>query len=165
MPQPSFAAKSELTRQVDEVQRARGNRPAPDVFVANPGDSHLSVHSLEMAPLSEILDIYSKRQDHRPVVTYCVKQVLEYNLAAKNTAGAVTKNAITGAWEFSQNGRPKPAYLHRGAYEDDPHCGVEYVRVLDEHALQVARRLAQKKYHEHRPSTGQSRQRGKRKAS
>lgn len=96
------------------------------------------------------LRTFTARQALRSLVTYCIKQILEYNAAAKGTAANVTRNEAAGLWEFLENGLPKPAYLHRGAYLGDPHCGVEYVRVLDDHqALRVARRLAQKKYHEH----------------
>lgn len=149
MAPPAFRAKTELTRHVDAAQRLPGNRPAPDVFIANPGDSHLSVNSVDLENLPTIVERYRMRQGGHGEVSVCVHKVLEYNSAAKNTAAHVTYGISKSIWEFAdRDGIARPAYLHRPADVGDSHCGVEYVRVLQElEAHRVARRLAKRRYH------------------
>jgi hypothetical protein len=55
----SFTDRTELVRYIDVDQRLNGNRPAPVAFLANPGQSHLSVNSLAIESMKEIATYYA----------------------------------------------------------------------------------------------------------
>ena len=146
---PKFQTKSQLIRYVDEDQRLPKNSPADDVFIASPGDSHLSVNSLEIENQPTIASRYRQKfQGGAGEVAICVHKIYEYNASAHGTAGQVSYSRSGGHWEFRDMSNDlKPAYLHRPAIVGDSHCGVEFVRALsDLESIKVARRLAKKKF-------------------
>lgn len=59
---PTFSARAQLVRYVDDANRLRGNRPAvatflPDPPSSNPDSDHLSVNSLEIESMKQIASL------------------------------------------------------------------------------------------------------------
>jgi len=148
-----FAAKSILNRYVDDAQRLRDNRPALDVFRANPGEDHLSVNLVGAETHMEIAAYYRKRfQGDKGQVAVCDHTVVDYNGAAKLAGVAVLYNRSDDGWEFAEgHGKSSPAYRSRpvrGSLPSPSHAGVEYVRIFDElAAAKFARRMCNRRFH------------------
>ena len=151
----TFAAKSVLTRYVDEVQRLRGSRPASDAFRRNPGADHLSVNLVGVETLSEIVSYYREQfQGNAGKVAVCQHHVYEYNTGCSRTSVRLTYNTSQSMWEFADhNGKSSPAYrlrpfTPRGSRPSQSHSGVEYVRVFDELSEnRFARHMCNKRFH------------------
>jgi hypothetical protein len=144
-----FAGKSTLTRYVDDVQRLGNRRPAPDVFRANPGDDHLSVHFVGVQSLADIVTYYRATfQNNVGQVAVCQHKVQEYNQACHITSVRLVFNRSEGEWEFSEADKMCPAYLLRAVRHSPSHSGVEYVRAFAEKdELKFARRMSNKRFH------------------
>ena len=110
--EPTFREKSELTRYIDDAQRLRDRRPAQGAFQRNPGESHLSVNSLEVESFDEIVRYYQIeiQNDDLPVAV-CVHKVAQYNSAGRKAGALITKT--DDVWEFAADENLKPAYRHR----------------------------------------------------
>lgn len=146
---PKFRTKSELTRYVDRDQRLPKNFPANDAFIASPGQSHLSVNSLEVEKLQQIAKRYrDKLQRDDEELAICIHKIFEYNASSRGTSANIRHNRSLDRWEFTdRSNKAEPAYRHRPSFEGDSHCGIEFIRALSENeALKVARRLAKKKF-------------------
>jgi hypothetical protein len=152
----SFTDRTELVRYIDVDQRLNGNRPAPVAFLANPGQSHLSVNSLAIESMKEIATYYAVAlQSGASPVAVGKHKLASYNDAARKGGVMLRYDGDSSGWVFlDADDTTKPAYRHRpvSSTGDRPgsssHCGFECVRVLDElNAHKVARRLAQAKFH------------------
>jgi hypothetical protein len=143
-----FGGGSKFMRYVDNDQRLKRRRAAPVAFIDNPKGTHLSVHSLDLASKTSIAKYYRDTfQDGRGNAAFCIHTVYEYNEASNGTNGSVKFNRKLSSWEFIENEQSCAAYKHRPENHYHPHCGVEYVRALDElEMMKVARRLATRKY-------------------
>jgi hypothetical protein len=141
-----FGGRSRFTRHIDPDQLLQNRRPAPDAFMPNPGDSHLSIHSLGHESKKSIATRYrTERQGSRGAVRVSIHSIYEYNKASKDTPAEVWFSATTRKWEFADKNGPAEAYKHRPTATCSSHCGIEYVRALDMiQMLRVARRLAEK---------------------
>ncbi|HEV2156362.1 hypothetical protein [Bradyrhizobium sp.] len=116
-------------------------------------NSHLSVNSTEVESLDQIADYHRLNwQDGKGKAALCVHTVFEYCDVARKSAVAVEHNS-EGIWEFRDyDGKAAEAYRHRPVMPaaknplgSKSHCGVEFVRALDEYrATQFARRLSSK---------------------
>ena len=158
--EPTFSEKSELTHHIDEAQRYSDNRPAPAAFQRNPGETYLSVNSLEVEKLDDIARYYQVelQKDSLPVAI-CVHKVAVYNDAGQKAGARIVRNRMSDAWEYVAGGSVRPAYKHRpvpshGARLPSPsHSGVEFLEILDELAeRKFARLIAKKrKFHVKRP--------------
>jgi hypothetical protein len=157
---PTFSAKSELVRYVDEVNRLGGSRPAvaaflPDPPSANPDSDHLSVNSLEVESLAEIGAYHRWRaQSDAGRVALCVHKVHDYIDAGKKCDVTITYDRQLSKFQFLSAAKLQDAFKHRPvAAHNNPvgspsHSGVEFARVLKEHrAAQFARRLSGKRFH------------------
>jgi hypothetical protein len=159
--QPSFSGKSRLVRYVRQSDRLRGNRIAiaafePDVSPSGEPitDNHLSVNSLEVETLKQISAYHRLNwQGDEGEVALIDHQVTDYNDAAKKCEVAITLDVSTTTWMFVDTQRKSAlAYKHRPVRPNasnelgsPSHCGVEFIRVLNEYrATQFARRLAGK---------------------
>jgi len=143
-----FSGKAKVARYIDPDQVFRGRYPAPDAFIASGGDSHLSVHALEIESKADLALRYRRGfQNGRGAVRMSIQSIYDYNAASAQTPGAVKYNSQNRNWEFTEKGDQKPAYMQRATPDCDSHFGVEFIRVLNEaHALKVARVLARRKF-------------------
>jgi hypothetical protein len=119
-----FREQSKLTRYVRDVQRLTRRRPAPDTFIRNPGDSHLSVNLVGIESVAEIANHYREQfQDGVRRVAVCIQKVREYNKACNETPVALRRCTDGIQWEFlDRDGTPAPAYcvgqtIHRHTAE------------------------------------------------
>jgi len=157
---PTFSARAQLVRYVDDANRLRGNRPAvatflPDPPSSNPDSDHLSVNSLEIESMKQIAEYHRSRQGDNGQVALCVHKVFDYNEAGKKCGVRVFYDHEDSRWLFvGRRGAHEEAYRHRPVKaHDNPlgspsHCGVEFVRALNDHtAAQFARRLAKRRFH------------------
>jgi hypothetical protein len=150
---PVFAMESGLCRYIDPNEYNIGKRVSWGAFLPNPGDTHLSVNSLEVEKMREICGYYADAfQKGIGPVAVCTHSVKEYNeLARKAPCPIIHSN---GQWMFTEPmGTVSPAYRHRPTsrtpnypFESWSHSGVEFIRALSDLQLRhLARRLAKKK--------------------
>ena len=157
MKTPTFAARTQLARYIDEGHRLSGNRPAvaaflPDPPSENPINDHLSVNSLEVERIACIAAYHRwKWQNNIGRVAVCVHTVFDYSDAGRKCGVQIDYNRHLSKWQFQSAGAMSDAYRHRPVLaHNNPlgspsHCGVEFTRVLNEHkAGQFARRLTGK---------------------
>jgi hypothetical protein len=148
-----FGGRSKFSRHIELDQRLPRKRPAPAAFEPNPGDPHLSIHSLQVESKSSIARRYKERQRGRGSVAMCVHSIYEYNSAAEGTPAQVIPSEDGINWFFLEGGKITAAYRQSG--ECASHCGIEYIRVLDTHRMrQVARRLARRNFEVVKPARG-----------
>jgi hypothetical protein len=164
--EPTFSAKSQLARYIDEVNRLSGNRPAVAAFLdppsSDPSNDHLSVNSLELEPIKRIAAYHCwKWQGDRGQVALCVHQVIEYTDAGRKCGINIIYDKHSSKWQFlpASGSKTQEAYKHRpvmaynNPFGSPSHCGVEFKRALKEHtAAQFARRLSGKRFHLVAPS-------------
>jgi hypothetical protein len=157
---PKFAKKKELARWVREEDRLGGNRPAVSAFIdppsSEPDKEHLSVNSLEVETLRQIADYYRNAfQGGVGPVSICTRTVEDYTEAGKKANIQIAYDRSAETWQFTGRSRvPEPAYKHRPVQKradglsSPSHCGVEFIRMMDEHAKsKFARRLSDQKFH------------------
>lgn len=110
----------------------------------NPGDTHLSVNSVELEGLNSIATYYSEVfQNGGGMVAIASRKIYEYNSAAKEGGVHVAWDRTDESWLFNDGGRPQSAYKYRPTTKSKSHCGVETVRAMNELAAKkFARRLA-----------------------
>lgn len=140
---PTFAARVELARYIEEANLGRNRRISSTAFLPNEGEQFLSVNSLEIEELSVIVDYYrSKFQFGNGKVAVSCLQIMVYNRACESGGVAVTYNRNRGHWTFLKDGVPSDAYRLHSNYSKS-HCGVEPICLMDEVAAgKFARRLA-----------------------
>jgi hypothetical protein len=151
--EPAFAAESSLCRYIHSDEYNIGRRVKWGAFLPNPGETYLSVNSLEVEEKGEICNYYAEafQQGNGPVAvsTHSVKQHNE--LARKASCQVIYSNS---QWIFTEpSGTSSPAYRHRPIskrpsypFESWSHSGVEFIRALSDIQLRhLARRLAKKK--------------------
>lgn len=153
--EPSFAENSELARYVSEDDVKKGNRVSSAAFIPNPGDSYLSVNSLELESMEVIASYYRKVfQDGSGKVAIACRKIYEYNSEARRVGISITFNEEGNTWEYNSNNGREKAYKHYPVtYPKDKksysHCGVEYINnALDELTQKkIATRLAGNRPH------------------
>lgn len=130
---PSFRERSVLSRYIDREYRGKNNRPNPNAYRRTPNEKYLSVNSLEIQKRKQVAAIYAHifENGNRPVA-FAEPTVSNYNAAASEVGVTVDYNAHAGYWQFSENANATPAYLHHWRENNESHCGVEFVRVLDD---------------------------------
>lgn len=111
-----------------------------------PKETYLSVNALGIESKEEIAKRYRDQfQGGKGIIRVAIHKLYEYAEASKGTAGAVSYNQSSRRYEFIEGGLAKQAVDQRG--ECASHCGIEYLRVLDElESLRVARRLSRKPF-------------------
>jgi len=139
-PAPSFAARYELARYVPPGYRRRVGRISSAAFLRNPGDTYLSVNSLEVESLSGIAKHYKSifQQGQGSVAVAC-RKIMVYNRAALAAGVFVTRDFQSKIWLFLHHGSNLPAYRHRPSHLSKSHCGVEFT-------ISFAEELAEKKF-------------------
>lgn len=159
MTAPTFAARQQLARYIDEINRLSGNRPAPAAFMdlPSPGASNhrLSVNSLEVESIRQVAAYHRWRAaPANGRVALCVHKVHDYNEAAKKAGVTVSYNKSSSQWEFADRSRAEVAYRHRlvpahnNPVGSPSHCGVEYLRIMKANdAAKFARRLTKARFH------------------
>lgn len=158
--QPTFAKKKELARYVSPGDRLRGSRTAFTAFIdpppEEPSKEYLSVNSLEVEGLKEIADYYRDSfQKGSGDVSICSRSVEDYTEAGKKSDVDLLYDHSSQCWQFTGMSRQKePAYRHRAVVKQPnglkspSHCGVEFVRMMNEHQRsKFARRLSGRRYH------------------
>ena len=144
---PRFGKRSVLCRYIDREYRKRNNRPNPNAYRLTPNEKYLSVNSLEIHTRNQVAAIYAEKFENgnRPVAL-AEPTVSIYNAAASEVGVTVAYNSDAGYWHFSENGNATPAYLHHGREHNESHCGVEFVRALDDFKeFQFSVRMAKSK--------------------
>ena len=157
---PKFSQKKELARYVSEEDRLGGNRTALTAFIDPPPDDpakeYLSVNSLEVESLRQIADYYRHVfQKGEGVVSICTRTVEDYTEAGKKSAVPLSYDRSSESWQFQGKSQQRePAFRHRpvltrpDGLKSPSHCGVEFVRMLDQHLRsKFARRLSGRKFH------------------
>jgi hypothetical protein len=158
--EPTFGSRKELVRYIDEINRHKGNRPAPAAFIdLAPRDAknhHLSVNSTELEHVRDIADYFRalmKPSDGK--VALCIHKVHAYSEAGRKAGVQLTFNKSAGRWEFKGlKNSMEAAYKYRPSLGSDvpvkskSHCGVEFARVMDYNAAsKFARRLTRGRFH------------------
>lgn len=142
---PTFAAKHELARYIHPIYRKTGGRVSSGAFLRNPGETYLSVNSVETESLDRIAAYYGAhlQQGAGNVVAACHK-VFGFNSSASIAGVRVTRQVKTGEWVFLHNGANIPAYRHRPTPISASHCGVEFVIAFTDLLVEkkFARRMA-----------------------
>jgi hypothetical protein len=151
-PVPVFAENSGLCRYIDPGEY-RGKRVLWGAFMPNPGETYLSINSLEVEEKREICNYYAEAfQKGIGPVAVCMHSVKHYNELAKKASCTVIHS--NSQWMFTEpSGVSSPAYRHRPIskrpsylFESWSHSGVEFIRALSDLQLRhLARRLAKKK--------------------
>jgi hypothetical protein len=157
--EPKFRPNSELARHVAAGHRLPGNRTAVAAFIdppsEDPSKDYLSVNSLELATLEEVADYYhAKLQRGTGDVAICTTKVFTFSDAGKKSGIDLQRDNSQAMWFFTgKSGKREAAYRHRPVRSSqdiqcESHCGVEFVRLMDEHAKsKFARRLGGRRYH------------------
>lgn len=166
---PKFSPKKELARYVSEDDRLNGDRTALTAFIDPPCDDpskdYLSVNSLEVEGAKQIADYYRNAfQGGTGDVSLCTTKVGRYTDAGKKSDVQLVYDERAESWQFiGKSLRPEPAYTHRpvltrpDGLKSPSHCGVEFVRVMDEHRRsKFARRLSGRKFHTFKIDTSSS---------
>ncbi len=144
---PSFRERSVLSRYIDREYRRRNKHPNPNAYRRTPNEKYLSVNSLEIHTRKQVAAIYADlfENGNRPVA-FAEPMVSNYNAAASEVGLTVAYNLDAGYWQFFENGNATPAYLHHGREHNESHCGVEFVRALDDFKeFRFSVRMAQSK--------------------
>jgi hypothetical protein len=160
---PLFSEAHELVRYVQKKHRLGGNRTAVAAYLelGLPSDErskeHLSVNSLEVESLRQIAGYCQERfQKGTGDVALSSTKVRAFTSAGKKFGVDLTYDAAKSVWHFvGKNGSQEEAYRHRPVRDpyverlnSPSHCGVEFVRAMDDYAkTKFARRLGGKKYH------------------
>jgi hypothetical protein len=159
---PRFSPKKEFARHVAEEDRLRGGRTAMTAFIDPPADDptkdYLSVNSLEVERVSVIAQYYRDAfQEGEGPVTICTSSIEQYTNAGKKCEVPLVYDESAESWMFISGPGPSQrelAYTHRAVVKrpdglvSPSHCGVEFVRVMNEHArAKFARRLSGLRYH------------------
>jgi hypothetical protein len=145
-----FGGKTRLVRFIHPNQRLQGNRAAADAFIEprrqERSTAHMSVHSLGLTARETISAFYQSELQSSGTIAASIHSVYEYNKATYGTPAAVKYDLKTKQWLFAERGTNSPAYMQRPTPNCLFHCGIEYVRALNDTDMQkVARRLANKK--------------------
>ena len=129
--EPSFSATSMLARYVHPQYCKKGERLSPAVFLANPGEDHLSVNSMEVESLPTIADHYRRdlQKDDQKVAIAC-RKVYAYNKGTSVAGISVIWNKAAGKWMFRHEGVLTPAYKLRATPLSRSHSGVEFIRAF-----------------------------------
>ena len=150
-----------MGRFVHEINRLSGNRTAAAEFfepvppLKEREKEYFSVNSLEVETLRTIADYYQERFAKSSAdIAICSTKVNDFNDAGKKSGVLLQYDNSTSSWQFVHpDGTREPAYKHRpnrssGDLKSESHCGVEFLRVLDEYArAKFARRLGGRKFH------------------
>ena len=153
---PKFGERSSLCLFVHEDQRMSGSRPSSAAFIKAPDDDHLSVNSLELESLAIIADYYRQvlQEDASVGVAIAVNNVASYNLSGRSAGVSIMYDETSESWQFAVADDGGDAYKHRPVRKtparlgSPSHCGVEFVRALDDLGeRKFARRMARNKYH------------------
>lgn len=143
---PSFTAKSELARHVNEDHFPNNRVSSAAFHKKSPSETYLSVNSLELETFNSIASYYRNRFQHGDgrVIVSC-KKISEYNAAATVAGLSVIFDKSMQAWVYRDGTHITPAYKHRESKASYSHCGVEFVSssLYDELAeKKFARRMA-----------------------
>jgi hypothetical protein len=156
------ARKSELAHYIDPLSRQGDNHAAFSAFLLNPRDrekpdeAHLSVNATEVETIAQIAGTYREMfQSGTGEVAICTHKVRRYVDCGRKAGIQITNPS--NAWVFQSSAGQLPAFRHRpghavprkGIPANKSHCGVEFVRELNNlQERQFARRLAKKpKFH------------------
>jgi hypothetical protein len=153
MPVPTFKSNLELARYIDEDHR-RGDHAIPAAFLLDAKDrasseTYLSVNSLEVSSMKDIVDVHRRRVGRHVDIAICCNKVNQYIQAGRRN-GATINPATVHRWVFQGSAGWEAAFRHREILpHNSSHCGVEFVRILDEDKeRRFARRMASSpRYH------------------
>jgi hypothetical protein len=151
---PKFAPRSALVRYIHPIHRMRHGRVSDAAFRPNPDEAYLSVNSLEIETLKEIVSFYGRTFIDADVIA-SQHTVSTWNIAAQ-AAGVSVRRDDVRIWAFTLRGEPHQAYSHRPNTRmgSMSHCGVETIQAMDNlMQSKFAHRLSKHKTHRPRFST------------
>lgn len=141
---PTFKERSVLFRYIDPEFRSRKNRPKAGSYQLSSAEKELSVNSGEMATTRQVAQVYADNFEggQRPVaLSGC--RLAQYNDGGIASGAGITFNDKTMCWEFIESGNARDAYKHDPKFNNPSHCGVQFLRILDDHKqFKFAVRLA-----------------------
>jgi len=111
-----FNERTELARYIDEDQRLSGNRPASSAFLANPGDTHLSVNSRDIENLDQIASyFYAILQENKNnrAIAVALHRIATYNDEIRKVGVSLVYRTQDEMWFFADADASQPAYRHR----------------------------------------------------
>jgi len=143
MRKPKFSADSKLVRYIDPDEIKRKGRISSAAFMPNPGETHLSVNSMETESLAEIADYYRHAFADGDKVDAAERTVADFNKAATKAGLNICYDQVKQRWEWhEETAHATEAYKHRPVPARPPlpaspsHCGVEFIQSkLDEITL------------------------------
>jgi len=132
----TFGGKVRLARHVDPDERD-GNYVSYTAFSLSPEDlkakqPYLSVNSTQMEPIVQIIEIYRNRQQGKGDVAVSIKKVYDYVKEGRSAGAQITSRRGEHQWIFPDMDGNAPAFLHRPNQSNNSHCGVEFLRSLEE---------------------------------
>jgi hypothetical protein len=132
---PTFGGKSKLIRHIAPDER-RGRYASPSAFLLNEVDKksaspYLSVNSTEVESLDDIVETYRERQSGGEVAV-SAHNVYKYVEKGRDAGAVISSPRGTSRWSFAENGNERPAFSYRKTDQSASHCGVEFLRALDE---------------------------------
>lgn len=143
-----FSDKVDLSRYVHPDERKNDRHAAASAFEMTIDDlahrtPHLSVNCLKIEDREVVASqCRDQFQQGAGVVALAVHKVADYIIKGK-TAGAVLTN--NGEWAFIEGPLQLAAFKHRPTKLSPSHCGVEFLRSLDElQRRRFARELAKR---------------------
>lgn len=147
---PSFGTRSTLLRYIEPEHRLSGNYIDSAAFFADPGpprEEYLSVNSLEVEKVKDIASRFKAKRPAGGDVAVGMFTVGACNMAARDALVDVrTHDELI--WSFPENGNLSAAYLAHCNSSNPSHCGIEFVRILDDLAEhRFASRMTRHRYH------------------
>jgi hypothetical protein len=144
---PTFGERTNLVRRIDPEHQLPGRYIDSAAFYADlgpPRETYLSVNSTEIQKVRDIARRYAGTSNMASVAVG-IFQIAVSNEAAKDSGVVVAKHSEF-AWSFDDSGRAAPAYHHRGYSGNSSHCGIEFIRVMDDDTeSRFARRMAKRR--------------------
>jgi hypothetical protein len=142
----SFRSKTELARYISPIERNGKNHASRTAFMLdedNPTTNeerlpHLSVNATECEPIKDIANYFREKfQKGSGDVAICVHKVQQYVDRGRKAGASIRSSNSDPFWLFEENGVGLSAFKHRpvsrrGGPNSPSHCGVEFVRKLDD---------------------------------
>jgi hypothetical protein len=136
---PRFQKSSKLARYVPDRCLSGDAKPRVSsvAFHLNPGEEYLSVNSLEIESTQQIAKCYlALFGTSTRGVPLCTHKIAHYLKSAKDVGLIIA--AGQSSWEFVADGKQRLAFTHDPIQKQSTrpaspsHCGVRFVRFLDE---------------------------------
>jgi hypothetical protein len=132
----SFSGRVTLARHIEPDKRT-GTFVHHNAFMLSSVDlqtrkPYLSVNSRQLQAIEEIIEIHRGRQRGKGEVAVAIHKVYRYVTQGRNAGAQIVPQLREKKWMFSDSDGDAPAFLHRPNEANISHCGVEFLRSLNE---------------------------------